>query len=51
MQGVYERRLEGAAVQSFSLDRENIELHQRLRQLDDQLAVTSGAASPEPRPF
>ena len=50
IQGVYEQRLEDAAVQSFRLDHENIELRQRLRELEAQLAMTSGAASAGPLP-
>jgi len=51
LQGVYEQRLEEAAVPSFSLNQKYIELRQRLRPTEDHLAVTSGAASPEPLPL
>jgi hypothetical protein len=37
-------------VLSFSLDHENIELRQRIRELDAQLEATSSAASPAPLP-
>jgi len=47
-QGVYEQRLDEAAVKSFSVDQKNMELRQRLRPTEDQLAVTSSATSPEP---
>lgn len=39
---VYQQRLEEAAVLSFGLDHENIELRQRVRDLESTLARDSG---------
>lgn len=48
---VHSQRREAAAIQSFGLDHENIEIRQRIRELEAQLAADTGAAAAEPLPF
>lgn len=47
----HQQRLEGAAVESFSLDHENIELRQRLRAFGAPLPADAGDAAPERLPY
>jgi hypothetical protein len=51
MEQACQQRLQESAIQSFSLDHENIEPRRSVRDLEARLGVAASDALPEPMPF